>query len=97
MEPNAIPGRYHMLHDLIIVLGYLVIMLTLDVIYGTLLFHAFAQKMIAAHRERTAARRLDQRRAIAASVISASPTHVPSLIPNMDLDMDIDTDMQQAA
>jgi hypothetical protein len=97
MEPNSIPGRYHLLHDLIIVLGYLVIMLTLDVIYGSLILHAFAQKMIAAHRERTAARRLDHRRAIAASVISASPTHVPSLVPNVDLAPDIDTDLQQAA
>jgi hypothetical protein len=99
---NSIPAaHYRILHDLIIVLGYLVIMLTLDAIYGTLLFHAFAQKRLAAHRERVAARQLEQRRAIAASIISASPTHVPNLIPAMDLDlgldMDMDTDMQQAA
>jgi hypothetical protein len=91
METNsANPGRYALLHDLFIVLGYLAIMLTLDVIYGTLLFHAFAQKTIAAHRERAAARRLAQQAAAAVTpAISASSALV--------LDMDLDTDMQQAA
>lgn len=91
METNA--GRYSILHDLVIVLGYLAIMLTLDVIYGSLLLDAFTRKALAAHRERAAARRLQQKIAAvsAATPISASAASISDMTPDMT------SDMQQAA
>jgi hypothetical protein len=84
------------LHIFVFSVACLWTMLTLDVVYASLLVHSYLARQLAARRERRAERRL--KRAITAAVAyAAKPAGASASNHAPAMDTDMDSDMQRAA
>jgi hypothetical protein len=93
---TANSGRYIRLHVFVFSVACLWTMLTLDVVYASLIVHSYVTQQLADHRERRAERRL--KRAIAVAVASAAKPVGASVSNHIqDMDPEMDSDMQRAA